>query len=63
MMRLKLSWIYDTKDLADYYDIQMGKGAGAYTCGVTYGNSDRDALTASGADYVIDRIGELLDII
>ena len=45
------------------YDIQMGKGAGAYTCGVTYGNSDRDALTASGADYVIDRIGELLDII
>ncbi len=30
---------------------------------VTYGNSDRDKLRAAGADYVIDNIGELTNII
>ena len=44
-------------------DIQMGKKAGVYTCGVTYGNSDRNKLTEAGADYVIDRISELFDIL
>ena len=40
-------------------DIQMGLGAGARTCGVTYGNSNRAALLEAGADYVIDDFGEL----
>lgn len=40
-------------------DIQMGLGAGARTCGVTYGNSNREALTEAGAHYVIDDFGEL----
>ena len=44
-------------------DILMGKNAGVYTCGVTYGNSDRDSLLEAGADYVIDGISELLDIL
>ena len=44
-------------------DILMGKSAGVNTCGVTYGNSDRDALTKAGADYVIDDIRELLTIV
>ena len=44
-------------------DIQMGKKAGVYTCGVTYGNSDRNKLIEAGADYVIDRISELFDIL
>ena len=44
-------------------DIQMGKSAGAYTCGVTYGNSDRDSLLAAGADYIINDIKELPDIL
>ena len=44
-------------------DIEMGRHAGAYTCGVTYGNSTREALLAAGADYVIDDIAELLEII
>ncbi|HCM91053.1 MAG TPA: phosphoglycolate phosphatase [Lachnospiraceae bacterium] len=41
-------------------DIEMGKGAGAYTCGVTYGNSDRVSLHNSGADFIIDSITDLL---
>ncbi|MBR5962427.1 MAG: HAD-IA family hydrolase [Clostridia bacterium] len=44
-------------------DIAMGKGAGACTCGVTYGNSDRDALLCAGADFIIDSIEELPDIL
>ena len=40
-------------------DIEMGKRAGAKTCGVTYGNSGRAALEAAGADYIIDSITEL----
>lgn len=40
-------------------DIQMGLGAGAWTCGVTYGNSDRPALSQAGAHYVIDDFSEL----
>lgn len=44
-------------------DIMMGKSAGVYTCGVTYGNSDRDKLIEAGADFVIDDIRELVDIV
>ena len=42
-------------------DVQMGLGAGAFTCGVTYGNSGREALEAAGAHYVIDDFGEILN--
>ncbi len=44
-------------------DILMGKNAGARTCGVTYGNADRETLLGVGADYVIDTISELADIL
>ena len=44
-------------------DIQMGRGAGAKTCGVSYGNAGRDALKQSGADYIIDDFSELLAIL
>lgn len=44
-------------------DILMGKNAGVYTCGVTYGNSDKDRLLEAGADFVIDDISELLDVL
>ena len=43
-------------------DIEMGKGAGTYTCGVTYGNSDRKQLLKAGADYVFDRMSEVKGI-
>ena len=43
-------------------DIQMGKGAGAHTCAVTYGNASREELIAAGADHVIDDFSELTGI-
>ena len=43
-------------------DIMMGRGAGVKTCGVTFGNSDCDALLEAGADYVLDDIAGLLGI-
>ena len=44
------------------FDILMGRGAGAKTCGVTYGNSTREELQTSGADYIIDDFANLLDL-
>lgn len=44
------------------FDILMGKGAGAATCGVTWGNSNRETLKAAGATYVIDSFSEILNI-
>lgn len=41
------------------FDILMGRGAGTVTCGVSYGNSSREELLASGADHVIDDFAEL----
>ena len=44
-------------------DIRMGLGAGAFTCGVTFGNSSREALNAAGANYVIDHFSEISSIV
>lgn len=44
-------------------DIIMGKGAGAKTCGVTYGNSCREDLAAAGADMIIDIFPELVGVL
>lgn len=43
-------------------DILMGSRAGAHTCGVTFGNSNREELNAAGANYVIDDITQLLEL-
>ena len=43
-------------------DILMGKGAGARTCAVTYGNASREELAAAGADLIIDDFAELTAI-
>ena len=43
-------------------DIAMGKGAGARTCGVTYGNASRADLAAAGADFIIDDFSQLLTL-
>lgn len=40
-------------------DIHMGKNAGVYTCGVTYGFGSREDLEKSGADVIIDKISDL----
>ena len=46
---------------ATEYDILMGKNAGTYTCGVTYGNGSRESL--KDADWIIDDFGKLQEII
>ena len=43
-------------------DVLMGKGAGARTCAVTYGNASREDLAAAGADVIIDDFSELMAI-
>lgn len=44
-------------------DIEMGKAGGTLTCGVTYGFRGREELEESGADYIIDTIGELKELV
>ena len=44
-------------------DIECGKRAGTYTCGVTYGYRDKKELIEAGADWIIDDIGKLINII
>ncbi len=44
-------------------DILMGARAGAKTCGVTWGNGTRKELQKAGADYIIDSMETLLDIV
>ncbi len=44
-------------------DVETGRAAGIKTCAVTYGFGERDALAAAGADWLIDRIADLLPIV
>ncbi len=44
-------------------DIQMAKGAGVFACGVTYGNATREELWAAGADFVIDDLCGLKELL
>jgi phosphoglycolate phosphatase len=44
-------------------DILMGANAGAKTCGVTWGNGRRKELKEAGADFIIDRMEELIRIV
>lgn len=44
-------------------DILMGRNAGARTCGVTYGNGSRAELDAAGADYIIDSMEQIMEIV
>ena len=43
-------------------DIQMGTNAGTKTCGVTWGNGSREELNEAEADYIIDRMEDLLGV-
>lgn len=44
-------------------DMYTGKNAGMYTVGVTWGFRDREELESTGADVIIDRPEQLLDVI
>jgi len=41
------------------FDLEMGRGAGCRTCGVTYGNQDRALLQTASPDALIDRMQDL----
>ena len=43
-------------------DILMGANAGAKTCGVTWGNGTREELEQAGADYIINCMEELIEV-
>jgi pyrophosphatase PpaX len=43
-------------------DVEMGSAAGMRTCGVTTGTTPRQELE-SRADFVVDRLGEILEIV
>jgi phosphoglycolate phosphatase len=43
-------------------DILMGTNARTKTCGVTWGNGTREELKEAGADYIIDRMEDLLGV-
>ena len=43
-------------------DILMGANAGTKTCGVTWGNGTREELKEAGADFIIDRMEELIEL-
>lgn len=44
-------------------DIIMGRNAGTFTCGVTYGNASKRQLIDAHADYIIEDLSQLLKII
>jgi len=44
-------------------DIECGKRAGTYTCGVTYGYRDKKELVEAGANWIIDDMNELMNLI
>ncbi len=44
-------------------DLLMGRNAGTRTCAVTYGNATRRTLEHAGADFIIDDITELIQIL
>ena len=44
-------------------DILMGAHAGARTCGVTWGNGTKDELEKVGANFIIDKMEDILAIV
>lgn len=45
------------------FDIDMGNNARCTTVAVTYGNHSRERLRAAGPDHMIDRFGDLADLL
>lgn len=45
------------------FDLEMGKGAGCLTAGVSYGNHSRDRLSTVSPDWIVDRFDELEAIV
>jgi phosphoglycolate phosphatase len=43
-------------------DILMGANAGTKTCGVSWGNGTREELENAGADFIIDKMEDLINL-
>lgn len=61
VLRFEASQALVVGDMA--VDILMGANAGAKTCGVTWGNGARKELEQAGADYIINSIEELMEVL
>ena len=61
VMHFECSEVLVVGDMA--IDILMGANAGVKTCGVTWGNGTREELKEAGADYIIDRIEDLINLL
>ena len=46
-----------------YFDILAGKNAKVFTCGVTYAKTSKEDFISYGADYIIDDMSELIEIV
>lgn len=44
------------------YDIEGGKACGLQTIGVLYGYGSREEFEAAGADHIVEKPGEILDL-
>jgi HAD superfamily hydrolase (TIGR01549 family) len=44
-------------------DIQCGKNAGSYTCGVLYGYRTKELLEIENPDFIVEGIQEILEIV
>lgn len=42
------------------FDIEMGRAAGCFTCGVSYGNQSADQLAGAAPNYLLDDLRKLL---
>ena len=42
------------------FDIEMGRAAGCFTCGVSYGNQSAGQLAGASPDYLLDDLRKLL---
>ena len=42
------------------FDLEMGRNAGCYTCGVSYGNQTAEQLATASPNYIIDDLRKLL---
>lgn len=64
ILRLTGSDAADSMVVGDtWFDIDMGRGAGCVTCGVTYGNHTEEQLRSHGADFIISDFAELPAVI
>lgn len=61
----RLAWeVSETLVVGDAtFDIEMGRNAGAMTCGVTYGNQSRSEIASAHPDVILDSFPGLIPVL